>query len=78
MPSHPAFAAHLHLLDGVPSFADRGGDPAAMQLFGEYYRATTFGRPPHCPDPHLGCRAVERRRSVIGIDLYKSMAILCE
>ena len=46
MPIHPAFAAHLHLLDGVPSFADRGGDPAAMQLFGEYYRATTFGRPP--------------------------------
>jgi acetyl esterase len=49
VPIHPAFAAHLHLLNSVPSFADSGGDPAAMGPFDEYHRATTFGEPPAVP-----------------------------
>jgi acetyl esterase len=49
MPIHPAFAAHLHLLDSLPSFADSGGDPAAMGPFDEYHRATTSGEPPPVP-----------------------------
>jgi hypothetical protein len=43
MPIHPAFAAHLHLLDGVPSFTEAGDDPAVFQRLNEFQRATTFG-----------------------------------
>jgi acetyl esterase/lipase len=49
MPIHPAFAAHLHLLDGVPSFTEAGDDPAVFQRLNEFQRATTFGSPPVVP-----------------------------
>ncbi|WP_051399846.1 alpha/beta hydrolase [Haloechinothrix halophila] len=49
MPIHPAFADHLHLLDGLPSFVEIGGDPAALRRLDEFERATTFGEPPTTP-----------------------------
>jgi acetyl esterase/lipase len=49
MPIHPAFAAHLHLLEGLPPFTEAGHDPAVFARFDEYQRATTFGEPPTVP-----------------------------
>src|SRR5687767_3258477 len=49
MPIHPTFADHLHLLEGLPSFAEAGDDPAVFQRLDEFQRATTFGEPPVVP-----------------------------
>ena len=59
MPIHAAFADHLHVLEGLPSFADAGDDPAVFARLDEFRRATTFGEPPvvsthpdAAPGPH--------------------------
>jgi acetyl esterase/lipase len=56
---HPAFAEHLHLLEGLPSFPESNGDPAVFRRLDEFQRATTFGEPPTvaaradaAPGPH--------------------------
>jgi acetyl esterase len=46
MPIHPAFADHLHLLEGLPPLTDGGPNPEAIRRFGEYQRATGSGAPP--------------------------------
>lgn len=45
MPIHPAFADHLHLLDGLPPLTEGGPDPEAIRRFQEYQRATGSGAP---------------------------------
>ena len=46
MPIHPAFADHLHLLEGLPPFTEGAADPEVFRRFMEYQRATGAGAPP--------------------------------
>ena len=59
MPIHPAFADHLHLLEGLPPFTEGAADPEVFRRFMEYQRATGAGAPPAvgtrtetAPGPH--------------------------